>query len=407
MKESLFKSYKRGDLIIAFAVMIQPLLVVLQFLMISIFYIPEEQTTFYRVILTAIPMIIAIIVAAKHKFGVFLCSYILLFIFLGVELLLFPQNASYILSDSFRFLIPVIVPSIICLSCLKDISLIERVLYLYSWVIVIMTLIFVVRFVQGKAEFQSYNMGLSYALLLPMMTLYKKGTLFSYFGAVFCFLTILVFGSRGGLVAGVIYIVYDLYKKKRRYLLYIIISSFFIVNVAMLFGDYLNSLGISSRTLSFIIGGGMSSAEGRDVIYDKAIALISNNFLFGLGIYGDRVNMDGEYCHNIILEICLDYGVVVGMILLIGVVLFFVRLYLKLNSDQKNVFIKYSIVLLVPLFASSSYLIDCNFGVYWGIVAILCNEVKQQKRELRLSRVRLLNDNTKLSQVNDYSSRCV
>lgn len=382
MKESLFKLYKRDDLIIAFAVMIQPLLVVLQFLMISVFNMPEEQTTKYRVLLTAVPMIFAIFVGLKHKIITFLVTYVFLFLFLGLEYLMFPANGTYIFTDSFRFLVPIIVPSILCLSCLKTIKIVEDVLYFYSWIIVGMFSFFIIRFLQGRAEFQSYNMGLSYALLLPMVTLYKNGGVLSYIGAIICFFSILVFGSRGALVAGAFYILYDIISKNIRNLIYIILASFFFVSLAIAFGNYLDSLGISSRTLNFIIGGEMIAAEGRDEIYQKAISLIGDNWLTGLGIYGDRVNMEGEYCHNIVLEILLDYGVLIGMLLVLVLFFTLIRLYFKLDSINKNIFVKYVVVLLIPFFASSSYLIDCNWGLLWGIVVLLYHESGRSRANL-------------------------
>lgn len=370
---NIFQSYSKGDRIIAFSVMIQPMLVVLQFIMISVFFIPEDQTTKYRVVLTAIPMILAILVGLTRKFPVFFFTYLFLFLFLGMEMMLFPANSTHILSDSFRFMVPVIIPSIICLSCLKNISIIEDVIYFYSWFIIAMVLLFVVRFLQGNVDFQSYNMGLSYALLLPMITLYKRGGLLSYMGGTICFMSILIFGSRGALVVGVLYVIYDLIQKNKKNLYIILIISFSLVNIAIIFGDYLESLGISSRTLNFIIGGGMTSAEGRDLIYDRAINLIQINWITGLGIYGDRTCMNDEYCHNIILEFWVDYGVIIGSLFFATLIYILVRLYLRLDSLNRNVLLKYTIVLFVPFFASSSYLIDCNFGVFWGIVFLMYN----------------------------------
>ena len=56
------KKQLQGDFIISFAVMIQSLLIVLQTIMIGFFYMDADATTIYRVLLTAIPMIIAMII---------------------------------------------------------------------------------------------------------------------------------------------------------------------------------------------------------------------------------------------------------------------------------------------------------------------------------------------------------
>ena len=394
----VFKTYSKEENIIAFAVMSQPALVVFQFLLISVFYIPEEQTTKYRVALTAIPLLLAIMVGIKKKPRKFIWTFVALFFFLIFEYLLFPANGSYIFSDSLRFLVPVIVPSILCLSCLRDMKIVEDVLFLYSWIIVFMALFFVMRFLQGRVEFESYNMGLSYALLLPMVILYKNGGMLSYIGTFICFICILVFGSRGALIAGVLYILYDIVKKNKRNLFYIAIASFFVISMAISFGDYLESLGISSRTLNFIIGGNLSAAEGRDDIYPKAIALIQENWFFGLGIYGDRVHMDGEYCHNVILEFLLDYGVIFGSLFLIVLFVFIIKVYIRQDSEHRNALLKYFIVLFLPLFTSGSYLIECNMGVFWGIVFLLNNYAKDYPRK-KLYQYKGVKESQKLSNV--------
>ena len=382
LRNHFLDHYSKGDLIIAFSVMIQPLLVVLQFIMISVFYFPEEVSTRYRVIFTAIPMLAAIIVGFKRKTTVFLLCYAVLFLFLGIEYLFFPANGGYIWTVSFRFLVPMIVPSIICLSCLNNVNVVEDAIYIYSWFIIVLILFFVLRFIQGGVDFKTYNMGLSYALLLPMVSLYKKGRWYSILAAFFCFVCILVFGSRGALVAGMLYVVYDLCQRNAKNILYIMLASFFIMGAAVQFGDFLDAQGVSSRTLNFLIGGGLASAEGRDVIYEQVIKLIRDNWLIGLGIYGDRIWMNDEYCHNIILELFIDFGVIVGSIIVIIALFFILNLYLKIDYNKRNVLIKYFIVLLVPFFVSSSYLIDCNFGVFWGIIMLLDKDIERVRLKL-------------------------
>ena len=57
----------KADSYIVTAVLIQSLLVLVQQLMISVFQIPEESTTVYRILMTAIPLSLAIIISFYRK----------------------------------------------------------------------------------------------------------------------------------------------------------------------------------------------------------------------------------------------------------------------------------------------------------------------------------------------------
>ena len=56
------------DKFISFAVMIQSLLAVLQTVMVGVWKMDADSTTIYRVLLTAVPMSIAIVIAIKIQY---------------------------------------------------------------------------------------------------------------------------------------------------------------------------------------------------------------------------------------------------------------------------------------------------------------------------------------------------
>ena len=53
------------DHYIAFAVLLQSFLVILQQVLIAVFHMPPEATTIYRVVLTAIPLSLAIVIIER------------------------------------------------------------------------------------------------------------------------------------------------------------------------------------------------------------------------------------------------------------------------------------------------------------------------------------------------------
>lgn len=64
MQEKTFKT----DHYIAFAVLLQSFLVILQQVLIAVFHMPPEATTIYRVVLTAIPLSVAIAIIERIYF---------------------------------------------------------------------------------------------------------------------------------------------------------------------------------------------------------------------------------------------------------------------------------------------------------------------------------------------------
>ena len=77
---SLGLRQNKVDYLISFAVFLQSFLIVLQEIMISILKMDPESTTIYRVIFSAIPMSIAIILSLKRKKVLFIVTYLLAFL---------------------------------------------------------------------------------------------------------------------------------------------------------------------------------------------------------------------------------------------------------------------------------------------------------------------------------------
>ena len=96
---------KNIDNYIVFAVLLQSLLIIMQHVMMSIFHVAEESTTFYRILLTAAPLSIAIGISLYRKWLLFFAVYIVTIIILLCNIIMFPQNAFFLWYDSFRFLL--------------------------------------------------------------------------------------------------------------------------------------------------------------------------------------------------------------------------------------------------------------------------------------------------------------
>ena len=113
------------------------------------------------------------------------------------------------------------------------------------------------------------------------------------------------------------------------------------------------SLNINSRNIKYLLNGIFLNDSGRTQI---ATNLIDNITVFGKGIFGDRVLLNGAYPHNIILEMLYQYGIIFGSILVIGLLIIGIRGY-SLASGNLKLFLKLLFITgVLKLFISGSYL---------------------------------------------------
>ena len=373
------RKYSKTDQYIAFAVLLQSFLVILQQVLISVFHMPPEATTIYRVVLTAIPLSVAIAITIYRKWNAFLIVYSIAILILLLHIIIFPDNYIYIKQNSLRFLLPIVIPNVLCLMYLKDISIVESALYKISWFTAFLALIYVVNFFSGRFLIESYSMSLSYGLLLPMLSLYSDKRWYSILAALFLFIIVISIGSRGAAIVFLLYVVYDTFQYNKKY----IIPSIIAIVVFFLFlpslATWLDTIGISSRTLNLLLGDEIGYMSGRDTIYDNAIAVFWSNPIKGVGLFGDRVFMNGHYVHNFILELYLNWGIIVATLILFYFGWKFISTYIKSDKKNRNTLVKYLFAGVAPLMASGSYLIDYDLGVFIGVLFLISrqNKVKE------------------------------
>ena len=108
----MIQKNKKWEKFIAFAVLLQSFLVILQQVLIAVFHMPPEATTIYRVVLTAIPLSVAIAIIERllneilkrgYLFNCLKQSTVSKYIIEGCIMSLFPRR-TIILFKLFRIL---------------------------------------------------------------------------------------------------------------------------------------------------------------------------------------------------------------------------------------------------------------------------------------------------------------
>lgn len=363
--------YKNGDYILSFAAVIQPFLVILQQCLISVLNIPIESSTKYRVVMSAIPIIFAFVYIIKRNFKLTLYVYAIVLSVLSINLLLFPENETFLLSLSFRFLLPIVIPITLSVISIKKWDIFMKCMYSISWAVFFITSFYAYFYFMDFFIIDNYNMGFSYSLLLPSIILYNHKKWYSITASFLMFIVIIAVGSRGPAIVFSLCILYDFFVNNRKYLLILILSLSFLFSISNYLFLEIEKIGIKSRTLFLLLEGKISSDSGRKDIYNVIINKIYESPLIGSGLYADRTILggtSGAYSHNLFLEVYLNFGIIIGSILLLYLFLKTIITYIKIGYNERILLVLFFILSVIPLMFSGSYLTDYTLALFIGIL---------------------------------------
>lgn len=102
--------------------------------------------------------------------------------------------------------------------------------------------------------------------------------------------------------------------------------------------DIFEGLGLSTAFFDRMINEELSDSNGRDNIYNALYSRIINKGVFGSGMGFDRFLL-GTYAHNFVLELLLDFGLIVGGSLVICFFALVFRSFLKASTLDEKAFI--------------------------------------------------------------------
>ncbi len=204
-------------------------------------------------------------------------------------------------------------------------------------------------------------------------------SIISFVGLIFIFVT----GARGSFLCGVIFFAMSSLKRYSisigKFLVYSIsiIALFlavfyFLPSFSEKVMSYMDGYGATSRTLIKISEGTLDESDTRNALYNIMSDAIRKHPL-GYGPMGDRYILyrhDNQgYAHSIIYEFLIDYGVFLGPVLLVVLLLsVFFRLKIHFKQDMFYVYALFLAIGLIKLFFSESYLEELYF---WGLVGLL------------------------------------
>lgn len=312
----------------------------------------------------------------------FLLTYFLIFVFIVFHVLLF-YELNYI------FIPKIIVFFFICITIYQisknmDISsdFFHRFEKYFNKIVIILLPLDILFSFNLIIRKETYYMGISYVLLfyLAVFSICKKNkNKIHYLKIFYIIIFILRYGSRGAiLVYSVLifcYLLNNLYfNKKYKYLLLniiIFISGYYIyfkTNLIRLIFQKIASLGINSRTIELFQEKGIH-LSGRGPVYENVYNSILKNPISIKGIFSDFLVTGIEsYSHNIILELLYQFGIILGSIFLILILILFIfSIFRKQKTIQDNLIFIFAIISVVHLMVSSTLWLNIDFWTWIGL----------------------------------------
>ena len=313
----------------------------------------------------------------------FYCACI---VFLCVSIVALPENAPYIEKDMWRVLGVAIPMYFIGLG--YDHDKFKNILYYCSLLGVCLTFLYQIYYLNSGREFVSDNMDAAYNLLPSLLYLvywaFEKRKIVYWVIAVISLPIIFIFGTRGPMLACVVFLALELFFKvflnKSLLLkvlfvvagivvLWLLFFSDALVQLAQFLSEKFESYGFSTRIFDFFLEGDIAHSSGRDEIYNSAINAIFQSPAFGYGVMGDRVVTNAVYVHNIVLEFWCQFGLVFGTLLLSVVIIIPIK---ALCLERQNSSAFYFILMLMcmvftKLMLSGSYITEMYLFLLLGI----------------------------------------
>lgn len=377
---------RNEDKKISISIMMPFLILTVQYLVLIFFHLlGTKNASIVQLIsklLVGIIYIYALPIVLKRSGKIFINTYLISFVIFAINYLIFEDNHIYLKELIFPFFFTCL-PSFIYSISIKDFTVLKKVMKNISFIVLVVGIIIGLLIFSGRYSIGYYSMSISYYMLLPTIIyideMFQTLSLKSLFFTLSSFFIILSLGSRGAIVCCGVFILLKLirlklkplYKKVALYLSLTTISAL----AYLYFNEIINFLninimkfGIKSRTLTLLLRNDITESSERNDIYNSVISEIIKKPFLGNGLAGDRQILSGRYSHNIFLEVMINFGVIVGGLLLIWGIYLIVKVLFTKDIEVYNITIIWISLGFVHFIVSSSYLTDFRFWIFIGLI---------------------------------------
>lgn len=291
-----------------------------------------------------------------------------------------------------------VLPVVVTIIYIGDISRVLDALCKVAYINLPYVLLF--PFTDGYYQSGAYmSYGYGTIFLLGCILFKMKKSIWDIAYSVVWILLLFFYGNRGIVVCLTALVIlhvifFTSIRRKPGYIMGIIVLGGNLIayweKIVIQFSLFLSKFGIYSRTLDRLISGTYTISYGRTILYETIWDKIRNN-LWGYGLGYDRivaesVDQGKTYAHSVFLELWLDFGLLLGSILLSFIVLVVIKL---VSSKKYSVeYRKWNAIFggmgLAQLLLSQSIFTSMTVLTALTISVIRCDKIKYRDDYVKL-----------------------
>ena len=244
------------------------------------------------------------------------------------------------------------------------------------------------------SEWSTYSMTMSNVLLLSVLwqlnAYFDSKNKLALIAAIIGSVVIFIYGSRNPFLAiGFFVSIKILFNSKRKsssrvaiklfFVSFVLIVLSFFKEILAFVGGMLDSFGLSSRTLYYLINADTEDiTTGRAEIHDKLWDIVLNDPFLGFGVAGDEVVIQ-ELAHSMYLSIFVTYGMILGSLVILYLFSQTIKGIRRTSGLNHNVIIMYACLVFPRSFTGGD--IWAN-DYLWFLMALIISSLLQRKRAI-------------------------
>lgn len=244
------------------------------------------------------------------------------------------------------------------------------------------------------SEWNTYSMPMSNMLLLSVLwqlnAYFDSKDKLGFIAAIIGSAIIFIYGSRNPFLAIVFFVsIKILFNSKRKsssgaaiklfFVSFVLIVLFFFKEILAFLGGALESFGLSSRTLYYLMNADTEDiTTGRAEIHDKLWDIVLNDPFLGFGVAGDEVVIQ-ELAHSMYLSIFVTYGMILGSLVILYLFFQTIKGIRRTSGLNHNIIIMYACLVFPRSFTGGD--IWANDSL-WFLMALIISSLQQRKRAI-------------------------
>ncbi len=315
-----------------------------------------------------------------------------IYILFILNILFFPSSQEYFLRPQMYVLYAYSIPiSLLFVVKIKDWSSFFRILSYFGIVSIFMAasvLLYVRSIPDLVAEGVFSYMEFSYALSPLICALFARYLETNKYVFLVAFIVgmaeMIAYSSRAALLFAVLFVfvaeVYYYRQRKGRFIFFIslVLAGLYFSSIIISRIENSSFFDASYAIKQFLTGEGVGSS-GREYIYKLCRQRIEYVGVDINGFFGDRPYCGSVYPHNLVYEVIMQFGIVLGSIALISLLFLILKSYI--TSTNKLVVLFFVLTIFAKYFFSDSYLESGKFWLFIGVLLSLSRDRNKNRYE--------------------------